>query len=154
VRLRYIPCIISVAFRLVSERDVPQIYLKCLATRACTNPIPAILHINIYIYIWPPLRSSGQSSLLQIQRSRFDSRSYQIFWKVVGLERGLLSLLSTTEELLERKRSCSGLEKIYYCLRGMRRADTLYLEKLALTSPTSGCRSVSIVRSRTKATEL
>jgi hypothetical protein len=29
----------------------------------------------------------------------------------------------------------------------------LYLKKLALTSPTSGSRSVSIVRSRTKATE-
>jgi hypothetical protein len=30
----------------------------------------------------------------------------------------------------------------------------LYLQKLALTSPISGGRSVSIVRSRTKATEL
>jgi hypothetical protein len=29
----------------------------------------------------------------------------------------------------------------------------LYLQKLALTSPTGGGRSVSIVRSRTKATE-
>jgi hypothetical protein len=33
----------------------------------------------------------------------FDSRRYQIFWEVVGLERGPHSLLSTTEELLERK---------------------------------------------------
>jgi hypothetical protein len=47
----------------------------------------------------PPLWSSGQSSWLQIQRSGFDSRRYQIFWEVVGLERGLLSLMSTTEEL-------------------------------------------------------
>jgi hypothetical protein len=31
--------------------------------------------------------------------------------------------------------------------------DTLYPQKLALTSPTSGGRSVGIVRSRTKATE-
>jgi hypothetical protein len=31
--------------------------------------------------------------------------------------------------------------------------DTVYPQKLALTSPTSGGRSVSIVRSRTKATE-
>jgi hypothetical protein len=30
---------------------------------------------------------------------------------------------------------------------------TLYLQKLALTSPTSGCSSVGIVRSRTQATE-
>jgi hypothetical protein len=46
---------------------------------------------------------SGQSSWLQIQRSGFDFRSYQIFWEVVGLERGPLSLVSTIEELLGRK---------------------------------------------------
>jgi hypothetical protein len=33
-----------------------------------------------------PLWSSGQSSWLQIQSSGFDSRRYQIFWEVVGLE--------------------------------------------------------------------
>jgi hypothetical protein len=32
---------------------------------------------------------------------RFDSRGYQIFWEVVGLERGPLILVSITEELLE-----------------------------------------------------
>jgi hypothetical protein len=32
--------------------------------------------------------------------------------------------------------------------------DTLYPQKLALTSPTSGGRSVGVVRSRTQATEL
>jgi hypothetical protein len=40
---------------------------------------------------------------------------------------------------------------------GIRRADhatPLYPQKLALTSPTSGGRSVGIVRSRTEATEL
>jgi hypothetical protein len=42
--------------------------------------------------------------------SGFDSRRYQIFWEVVGLERGPLSLVSTTEELLETKSSGSGLE--------------------------------------------
>jgi hypothetical protein len=31
----------------------------------------------------------------------FDSRPYQIFWEVGGLERGPLSLVRTTEELLE-----------------------------------------------------
>jgi hypothetical protein len=51
----------------------------------------------------PPLWSSGQSSWLQIQRSGFDSRSYQIFWKIVGLERGPLNLVRITEELLEMK---------------------------------------------------
>jgi hypothetical protein len=59
----------------------------------------------------PPLRSSGQNSWLQIQRSGFDSRRYQIFWEVVGLERGSPSLVSTIEELPEIKSSGSGLEK-------------------------------------------
>jgi hypothetical protein len=45
----------------------------------------------------------------------FDCRRYHIFWEVVGLERGLLSLVSTTEELLERKISASGLEKRILC---------------------------------------
>jgi hypothetical protein len=57
----------------------------------------------------PPLWSSGHSSWLHIQRSGFDSRRYQIFWEVVGLERGPLSLMSTTEDLLERSSGC-GLE--------------------------------------------
>jgi hypothetical protein len=35
---------------------------------------------------------------------------YQIFWEVVGLERGPLSLVSTTEGLLDRKSSDSGPE--------------------------------------------
>jgi hypothetical protein len=42
--------------------------------------------------IGPPLGSSGQGSWPQIQRSGFDSRRYQIFREVVGLERGPLSL--------------------------------------------------------------
>jgi hypothetical protein len=33
----------------------------------------------------------------------FDSRRYYIFWEVVGLERGPLSLVGIIEELLERK---------------------------------------------------
>jgi hypothetical protein len=49
----------------------------------------------------PPLWSSGQSSWLQIRRPGFYSRHYQK--KVVGLERGPLSLVSTIEELLDRK---------------------------------------------------
>jgi hypothetical protein len=56
----------------------------------------------------------SQSSCLQIQKSGFDSRRYQIFWEIVGLERGPLSLLSTNEELLERKSSGSGLDSREY----------------------------------------
>jgi hypothetical protein len=56
-----------------------------------------------------PLWSGGQSSWLQIQRSGFDFQRYLIFSEVVALEQGPLSLVSTTEELLGRKSSGSGL---------------------------------------------
>jgi hypothetical protein len=85
----------------------------------------------------------------------FDPWRYQIFWEVVGLERGPFSLVSTTEELLGRNSSGSSLENREYGrgdpLHWPR--DTLYPQKLALTSPTSGDRSVGIVCLRTKATE-
>jgi hypothetical protein len=104
-----------------------------------------------WIYVWyveesgPPLWSSGQNSWLQIRR-------YQIFWKVVGLERGPLSLVRTNEELLGRKCSGSSLESREYGCRDPSRwlRGTLYPQTFALTLPTSGGRSVSIVRSRTK----
>jgi hypothetical protein len=38
----------------------------------------------------------------------------RLFWKVVSLERCPLSLVSTTEELLGRKRSGFGLESLEY----------------------------------------
>jgi hypothetical protein len=61
----------------------------------------------------------------------------------VGLERGPLSLVSTTVELRERKSSCSGLESREYGRRNPSRwlRGTLYPQKLTLTSPTSGSRS-------------
>jgi hypothetical protein len=80
------------------------------------------LRINFMYCIQDRLCGSGQSSWLQIQRSGFDSRCYQIFWEVVGLERGPLSIVSTTEELLGRKSSGSGLENRDYVL-GILRAD-------------------------------
>jgi hypothetical protein len=51
-------------------------------------------------YLRQPLWSSG--SWLQIWKSGFDSRHYQKK-KLVGVERGPFSLVSTTEELLDRK---------------------------------------------------
>jgi hypothetical protein len=81
-----------------------------------------------------------------------DSRHYQIFWEVVGLERGPLILVSTIEELLERKSSGSGLD-IWDHGRGdpsRWSRNTFYPQKLALTSPTSGGRSAGIVRLHTK----
>jgi hypothetical protein len=85
----------------------------------------------------------------------FDSRRYQAFWEIIGLERGPLSLVSTIEELLGRNNSGSGLENRESGrgdpLRWPR--DTLYQQMLALTSPTYGGRLVGIVRLRAKATE-
>jgi hypothetical protein len=92
---------------------------------------------------WPPLWSSGQSSWLQI------------FRVVVGLERGPHSLVRPTEELLERKSSGSSLGSREYCRRNssLWPRNILCQQKLAVTSPTNGGRSVDIVRSRTQATE-
>jgi hypothetical protein len=73
----------------------------------------------------------------------------------MGLEGGPLNLVSTIEELLGRNNSGSGLENREYCRRNhfSRPRDTLYPQKLALISPTSGGSSVGIVLLRTKATE-
>jgi hypothetical protein len=67
----------------------------------------------------------------------------------VGLEPGSLSLANTTEELLGRNSSGSGLESREYGRR-----DSSRRKKLALTSLTSCGHSVGIVRLRAEATEL
>jgi hypothetical protein len=94
----------------------------------------------------PGYRSRGPS---------FDFRRYQVIWDVVGLERGPLSLVGITEELLQRKVAAPVLKTEINgrgdSLRWPR--DTLYPQKLALTSLTSGGHSVGIVRLRTKAPE-
>jgi hypothetical protein len=68
----------------------------------------------------------------------------------VGLERGPLSLVSTTEALLGSNSSGSGLEN--HTAVEIRHADHVapsIRKKLALTLLTSGGRSVGIVRLRT-----
>jgi hypothetical protein len=60
------------------------------------------------------LPSHQELSWLQIQRFGFESRHYQTFWEVVGLELGPLSLVSTIKELLGRKSNGSGLESREY----------------------------------------
>jgi hypothetical protein len=74
----------------------------------------------------------------------------------VSLEQDPLSLLSTSEELLERKKERLRSRNPRLRPKRIRSADyvsPLYLQKLALSSPTSGGRSVGIVRSRTEVTE-
>jgi hypothetical protein len=74
----------------------------------------------------------------------------------VRLEPGPLSLVSTIEELLERK-VAAPVKKTEITAVEIRSADLatpLYPQKLALTSSIRGGRSVGIVRSRTHATEL
>jgi hypothetical protein len=117
------------------------------------------LWFHLYkIQIFPSdcLWSSNQGFWLQIQTPRFDSWRYHIFWEVVSLELGPLSLVSTTEELFGRKSSGSDHENQDYGHRDSPHwpRDILYPQKLLLTSPTSGGCSVSIVRSRTKVTKL
>jgi hypothetical protein len=75
--------------------------------------------------------------------------------KVVGLERGPLSLVSTTEELLDRKGAVPS-RKPRIQPQGPVTLTTwhpLSAKKLAITSPTSGGRSFGIVRSRTQTME-
>jgi hypothetical protein len=73
----------------------------------------------------------------------------------VGLERGPLSLVSTTEELLDRK-VAAPVWKTENTAVGIRHAEhvaPLYPQKLVITSPTGDGRSVVIVRSRTQTME-
>jgi hypothetical protein len=85
----------------------------------------------------------------------FDSRRYQIFWEVVGLEQGPLRLVRITEKYL-KENVAAPVQKTEingrgYSLRWQR--DTVYPLKLASTSSRSGGHSVGVVRLRTKATE-
>jgi hypothetical protein len=85
------------------------------------RPFPTLIYPGshysfILLLLLPLLWAGGQSLWLQILSSRFDSRPYQIFWEVVGLEWGPLSLVSTIEELLGRNSSGFGLESREYGL--------------------------------------
>jgi hypothetical protein len=88
---------------------------------------------SIFYKLFPYIRDRLCGLVVRVTdyRSRgpgLDSRRYQIFWEVVGLERGPLSLVSTIEELLGRNSSGSGLENREYGLGDPLRwpRDTLY----------------------------
>jgi hypothetical protein len=62
----------------------------------------------------PPLCSSGQSSWLQIEGSGFLFPALPVFLRNTGSGTGFNQLVSTTEQLLERKSSDSGVENRDY----------------------------------------
>jgi hypothetical protein len=64
-----------------------------------TKPDTSVKKVRIAAPLWQTIFLFG-----------FDSRRFQIFWEATGLERGPLSLVRTTEELLGRNSSGSGLE--------------------------------------------
>jgi hypothetical protein len=70
---------------------------------------------------------------------------------IACLEQGSASFVNINEELLERKSGGSALKSRDYGRRGS--AALTAPQRLALTSPGSGGRSVGIVRSRTQTTE-
>jgi hypothetical protein len=74
--------------------------------------------------------------------------------KVVGLEQGPLNLVSTTEELLDRKVAAPVYKSWNTAVR-IRHADHVApsIRKVGITSPTSDGSSVGIVRSRTQTME-
>jgi hypothetical protein len=92
-----------------------------LATERRCIVFPVRYELNLYV-MWKKVdRLCGLVVRVPGYRYRgpgFDSRRYQIFWEVVGLKRGPLSLVSTTEELLERKNTGSRLESREYGRRG------------------------------------
>ena len=103
----------------------------------------------------PPLWSSGQSFWLQIQRSRVRFPALPDFLSSRGSGTGSTQPREVNWGATWIKSSGSGPENRWTAV-GIRCADhvtPLYPQKLALTSPIGGGRSVGIVRSRTKATE-
>jgi hypothetical protein len=147
-------------FTVSKDRERPPLWSSGQSSWLHNGDVVWFLWGTIWIYICyveerrPPLWSRVQSSWLQIQRSGFDSWRYQIFWEVVvGFKRGPFSLVSTIEELLERRSSGSGLETREYGRRDLSRWPryTLYPQKVGTNFADKGGRSFGIVLSRAHA---
>jgi hypothetical protein len=121
-------------------------YVQNLQTTVKTLFFPMSDHFYGLVVRVPGYRSRGLDSI---------PWHYQIFWDVAGLEWSPLSLVSRIEDLLGRKSSGSGLESGEYGRRYLSHwpRGTVYLQKLVLTSLTSGGHSASIVFLRTQAME-
>jgi hypothetical protein len=123
-------------------------------TSLTTNPLCFCYKSYLYMFLAnrPPLWSSGQSSWLQIRRPGFDSRHYQK--KSSGSGTGSTQPREYNWGATWQKSSGSCLENREYGRRDPSRSPrgTLYPQKLAITSPTSGV-ARSVVRSRTQTME-
>jgi hypothetical protein len=113
------------------------------------------INLSSFMFLYRPCGVTVRVPGYRSRGPRFDYRRYQIFWKVVGLERGPLSLMSTIEELLGRKSGGFSLDNREYDRVGPSALTTrhIYPQKLVLTSPTSGGCSVGIARTWTNAME-
>jgi hypothetical protein len=92
------------------------IYYRFHRHSSCINWI-ILYSFPLYSLFWSLMATIHRLYGLVVRvsgyRSRgpeFDSRPYQIFWEIRGLERGPLSLVRTIEELMAWKSSSSGLE--------------------------------------------
>jgi hypothetical protein len=115
--------------------------IKSRASRRCVHASCAVGHERSNRYLFPCTVTIFCVLIL--------------FWCISLNCRGPPSFMSTIEELLGRESSGSGIENREYNRRDPLcwPRNTLYEQKLALISSTSGGRSVGIVRSRTKVTE-
>jgi hypothetical protein len=113
IALRLCVCVCVCFIQFVGNVSI----LVCVALCASRCWALCVIYVICVFLCVVSYCSTNASSWLQIQRSGFHSLRYQILWEVVGLERGPLSLVSTTQELRGRKSSGSGLEIREYGLR-------------------------------------
>jgi hypothetical protein len=153
---------VSLCYELISSAERSKQTARGRSTQCSNNSEPItstselLLRQNIFIAHAPESWARRLASdHCATENNRPKSAVRPIEYEVVGLERGPISLVSTIEELLGRKSSSSGLENRDYGRRGFAALTTWHPsipQKLALTSPTSGGRSVCIVRLQTQAT--
>jgi hypothetical protein len=141
---------------MISARKLAILHTSTMRMEAAWTPwnVGNFAHIHPALQLRNRINICRQGTVSVVKWSEYYSRRYQMF-RVMDLKRGPLSLVSTIEELHERKSSGSGLQSREYGRRNPSRwpRGTLNPQKLALTSPTSGGLSVGIVRLRTQATE-